>query len=200
MNDRIETKLFYRKNLPHWEVYGKPIFDTLHIYGSLPEAVLNDFKKKRNDKFLKSKSKKEAEVIREQFIRLEKYFDNNPTISLLTKKEIADFICDCFLEGNKRKQYKLHAFVVMPNHIHWMFSSLGIENLFTIRRRLKKITARRINQIIGRNGRLWMKEGFDHWIRTHQEFEKTIDYIENNPVKAGLVRKKSDWKWSSAFK
>ena len=43
-----------------------------------------------------------------------------------------------------------------------------------------------------------MNEGFDHWIRTQQEFDKTVRYIENNPIKAGLVKNPEDWEWSSA--
>ena len=198
MYDKPETRLFYRKKLPHWEVYGRPIFDTLHVHGSLPVSVVNDLRRERNDRLLKSKSKYGMEIIREEFIRVEKYFDNNPKISWLTDKNAAKFICNCFIEGAKRKQYILHAFVVMPNHIHWLFSPSGGENLKTIRTRLKTLTAREINKIVGRKGTLWMKEGFDHWIRTQQEFDKTVRYIENNPIKAGLVKNPKDWEWSSA--
>ncbi len=198
VNNKPETRLFYRKKLPHWEVYGRPIFDTLHVYGSLPVSVLKKLKEERNNKFLESKSKKQIKIIREEFIRVEKYFDNNPLISWLINREAAQFICNCFLEGARREQYILHAFVVMPNHIHWLFSPLGSENLKTIRTRFKKITSRKVNKIIGRNGKLWMNEGFDHWIRTPEKYESTGRYIENNPIKAGLAKKAEDWKWSSA--
>jgi len=198
MYGKPETRLFYRKKLPHWEVYGKPIFDTLHVYGSLPQPLIKKLKEDRNVGFLGAKSEKQMQVVRENFIRLEKYFDNNPKINWLINKNTANFICKCFIEGAKREQYILHAFVVMPNHIHWLFSPLGGENLKTIRTRLKKLTARKINKIVGRKGKLWMNEGFDHWIRTQQEFDKTVRYIENNPIKAGLVKNPEDWEWSSA--
>jgi REP element-mobilizing transposase RayT len=44
-----------------------------------------------------------------------------------------------------------------------------------------------------------MREYFDRYIRDAEHFEKAFRYIENNPVKAGLCEKPSDWKYSSAF-
>jgi len=198
MTEKPQTRLFFRKSLPHWEVFGKPIFDTLHLKGSIPEKVLVELKNERETKLSKANTKKQIEIVRNQFLRIEKYLDCNPKISWLVEKNIATYICDCFLEGHNRKQYVLHAFVVMPNHIHWLYTSLGKENLITIRNRFKRLTARKINKVIERSGSVWMKEGFDHWIRTGLEFENTINYIERNPVKAGLIKNAKNWKWSSA--
>lgn len=44
----------------------------------------------------------------------------------------------------------------------------------------------------------WQDESFDHWVRSEAELEAVIDYVENNPVKAGLVEEKKLWRWSSA--
>jgi hypothetical protein len=46
----------------------------------------------------------------------------------------------------------------------------------------------------------WQDESFDHWIRSDAQFERIRMYIEQNPVKAGLVRNAEQWKWSSAHK
>jgi type I restriction enzyme R subunit/putative DNA methylase len=48
--------------------------------------------------------------------------------------------------------------------------------------------------------RFWQDESFDHWVRSEGEFIRIQKYIENNPVKAGLVAKAEDWPWSSASK
>jgi len=56
------------------------------------------------------------------------------------------------------------------------------------------------NTILGRQGKFWQIESYDHWIRDEQEFWRVIEYIENNPVKIGLCQKPEDWKWSSAYK
>jgi len=70
-----------------------------------------------------------------------------------------------------------------------------------ITRALKGITAQAGNRILRRTGqRFWQDESFDHWVRSEGEFIRIQKYIENNPVKAGLVAKAEDWPWSSARK
>ena len=44
----------------------------------------------------------------------------------------------------------------------------------------------------------WQEESFDHWLRSAEELREAIDYVEGNPVKAGLVETKEQWAWSSA--
>jgi REP element-mobilizing transposase RayT len=74
-----------------------------------------------------------------------------------------------------------------------------MESLSTIMRWLKGRTARVAHRILGRTGqRFWQDESFDHWIRNDDELQGLIEYVENNPVKAGLVETKENWRWSSA--
>ena len=95
--------------------------------------------------------------------------------------------------------YRLHAFVVMSNHVHVLFEPLA--QVARITRTLKGFTARRANEVLHRIGQLfWQDESFDHWIRNAREFERIVHYIENNPVKAGLASRASLWPWSSATK
>jgi len=64
---------------------------------------------------------------------------------------------------------------------------------------LKGATAREANRLLGRTGEpFWQKESYDHWVRNQAEFSRIRAYIENNPVKAGLVRTPEDYPWSSA--
>jgi len=44
----------------------------------------------------------------------------------------------------------------------------------------------------------WQTESYDHWIRDDPEFDRVRRYIENNPVRSGLVAKPEDYRWSSA--
>jgi putative transposase len=44
----------------------------------------------------------------------------------------------------------------------------------------------------------WQDEFFDHWIRDQQDFERIVQYVEWNPVAAGLVECAEQWPWSSA--
>lgn len=59
---------------------------------------------------------------------------------------------------------------------------------------LKSCTSKQANKILGRSGKFWQIESYDHWIRAEQEFWRVIEYIENNPVKIGLCKEPSDWR------
>jgi REP element-mobilizing transposase RayT len=68
-----------------------------------------------------------------------------------------------------------------------------------ITRAIKGSSARHANLLLGRTGQhFWQDECFDHWIRNQAEFEKVRNYIEQNPVRAGLVTDSAAWRWSSA--
>src|ERR1035437_11196056 len=66
---------------------------------------------------------------------------------------------------------------------------------------LKGATARQANLLLGRTGEtVWQAESYDHWVRDESEWDRIANYIEDNPVKAGLVRCAEDYRWSSAGK
>ena len=54
------------------------------------------------------------------------------------------------------------------------------------------------NRVHGESGQYWQHETFDHWARDHAELLRIIDYIEMNPVRAGLAAMPEDYNWSSA--
>jgi putative transposase len=62
----------------------------------------------------------------------------------------------------------------------------------------KSVSAHAINKSEGRTGRLWQPEYFDRFMRSEQQFEWTVAYVENNPVAAGLVESPEFWPFSSA--
>jgi REP element-mobilizing transposase RayT len=93
--------------------------------------------------------------------------------------------------------YDLHAFAVMPNHVHLLISPKTLVS--RIMNGLKGVTARDANSILSRKGKhFWQDESFDHWVRSPWEFDRIRTYIETNPVSAGLVVRPQDWLWSSA--
>ena len=93
--------------------------------------------------------------------------------------------------------YVLHAFVVMPNHVHLLLTpAVPLPQLM---KSLKGITAKRGNAILGLTGRpFWQEESYDHVVRDSREFERIVNYIEENPVRAALVSRAGDYRWSSA--
>jgi putative DNA methylase len=62
---------------------------------------------------------------------------------------------------------------------------------------LKSYTANKANAILGRTGRFWQKESYDHWVRDDDELERIVNCIRANPVKAGLCVRHEDWLWCS---
>jgi type I restriction enzyme R subunit/putative DNA methylase len=86
----------------------------------------------------------------------------------------------------------------MSNRIHVLIYPEA--DLSRITKAIKNFSARRANTIPGRTGQLfWQDESYDHWVRTPDELEKIVGYIEANPVTAGLVSQPHDWRWSGAF-
>ncbi len=64
---------------------------------------------------------------------------------------------------------------------------------------LKLHIAIECNRILGRRGKFWQEESYDHCVRDDAELERTINYVEQNLVKAGLVAHAEQWQFSSAF-
>ena len=93
--------------------------------------------------------------------------------------------------------YVLAAYVVMSNHEHVLL--LPRISPSKLLQSLKGATAREANRSLGRTGEtFWQAESYDHWVRDDKERERIVAYIENNPVKAGLVTRAEDYAWSSA--
>jgi len=117
----------------------------------------------------------------------------------LRDERVAPEIIDAFhFAQHQLRFYELYSFVIMPNHVHLLVQPKV--QLARITKSLKGYTARRANQILDRTGSpFWQYESFDHWVLNEPELQKIINYIEYNPVAAGLVGKPEEWRWSSAY-
>jgi len=85
----------------------------------------------------------------------------------------------------------------MPNHVHLLVTpSIPVPKLL---KSLKGITAKRANELLGLTGKqFWQEESYDQLVRDNREFERIWNYIEENPVRAGLVAVAAAYRWSSA--
>jgi len=61
---------------------------------------------------------------------------------------------------------------------------------------IKRVSARESNKILQREGTFWLNESFDRLVRDDKELYFTIEYVINNPVKAGLCKRPEDWKYT----
>ena len=60
---------------------------------------------------------------------------------------------------------------------------------------IKSYSANRIQRLVGRKGNVWQDENYDRIIRDEEEYLEKMNYVANNPLKAGLVDKPEDYRW-----
>jgi REP element-mobilizing transposase RayT len=86
------------------------------------------------------------------------------------------------------------AFVVMPDHVHWLFTLGHAVALADVMSRLKGFTARRINASTGCAGiKVWQAGFFDHAVRHDEDLRAIARYIVANPLRAGIVTSLGDY-------
>ena len=116
----------------------------------------------------------------------------------LGRPEIADLVVSAILYRDRNLQhYRHHSYAVMPNHFHLLVTPrIAVSKLM---QSLKRFTACQSNQILGRTGQpFWQDESYDRLVRNDREFRRIVQYIEMNPVRAGLVTAPEMFPWSSA--
>jgi len=81
------------------------------------------------------------------------------------------------------------AWVLMPDHLHWLFQLGEKHNLSTVIRLFKGRSARRVNEALKRQGPVWQKAYYDHAIRGYEDIREIARYMVANPLRSGLVEK-----------
>ncbi len=204
-------KQYYRRRLPHWQPPGATIFVTYRLFGSLPARVLDQLADEEHR--LKREPLRPGESSLDRSTRIRRHIHGLTERALdtirtgpqyLAHSTIATIVADNLFEHMDRL-YRLWAFVVMTNHVHILIEPLAVAAgsdtavaLSRIMHSLKSYTATKANGLLGRRGAFWQDESYDHWIRNAAESSRVVEYIEQNPVKAGLVAAADDWPWSSA--
>lgn len=79
------------------------------------------------------------------------------------------------------------AWVVMPDHLHWLFSLGESDTLCGVMKKLKARSARKINTYLESEGTIWQKAYYDHAIRDDEDIRRVARYIIANPLRANLV-------------
>jgi REP element-mobilizing transposase RayT len=175
---------FYRWRLPHIYDAEHPVFITWRLHDSLPPNRVFPA---------------DAPNAGRAFAAMDRLLDEaRDGTSYLRQPDIADMVVEAIQYNAKIPgHYSLHAFVVMPNHVHMLVTPAVA--LPKLTRSLKGITSKRANTVLALVGKpFWQQESYDHLVRHEREFEKITSYIESNPVRAGLVRAASNYRWSSA--
>jgi putative DNA methylase len=178
-----------RGYFPHFDGPGTQHV-CFHLFDSLPQQVLASWREE-----LKHLPHNEADVERRK--RIEAFLDRGHGSCFLRDDQLAEIVQNALLHFDG-KRYALHAWCVMPNHVHTLFTPETGFDMSGIAHSWKSFTANQCNQVLGRTGSFWEKEPYDRFIRDARHYHNALAYIENNPVKAGLCNQPEDWKWSSA--
>lgn len=192
------TTRFTRRKLPHWEVEGGRYFITVRCADSLPrDAVLRLAELQRTLAAIEPRSQDFATLQRHIFRTLEKFLDAGCGACPLSMAGAAEILINEFEELREWNVSVPH-YTVMPNHWHALLVPHDDceRTLADILRCVKGRSARAINALRGSTGPFWQREWFDHWIRHDAEWERCVQYIRANPVKAGLVREWSQHPWT----
>lgn len=192
MNTSVDTPRGWhsRGYLPHFD--GGDIVQavTFRLADSLPKHMLDKWA-------IELAHLEEKGIELERRRRIESYLDMGTGTAWLKDRNVASLVENglLFFDGLR---YRLPAWVIMPNHVHVLMKAEPGNSLSGIVHSWKSYTSNKANKILGRNGGFWHEDYFDRYIRNAKHFQDAIDYIENNPVKAGLRAKRADWEFSSA--
>lgn len=159
------------------------MFLTWRLYGSLPKGRAYPF----------------AADSGPAFLAMDRLLDDAKTGPLyLRDAGIARMVVDAMhFQERTLAQFELHHYVVMANHVHLLITP-RVE-LSKVTHTLKRFTAREANRLLGLVGHpFWQDESYDRIVRDGEEFQRIARYIENNPVKAGVVASPEEFPWSSA--
>ena len=188
----LHTTRFNRGKLPHWEVEHGRYFITVRFTDSLPrETVLRLQETHLSLSAIPPQSEAFVALQRQYFQTMEKYLDAGTGECLLGDARCAAVVAEEF-ESLAEWFVDIPHFTIVPNHFHALGvpRSECVHSLAEIMKRVKGRTGKRIREIAGGAGAVWQREWFDRWVRNEAEWEKTVAYIRNNPVKAGLA---SEW-------
>lgn len=85
------------------------------------------------------------------------------------------------------------AWVIMPDHVHWLFQLGTRMDLSAAVKHFKAGSARRVNDHLNRRGTLWQKAFYDHAVRKEEDIRDIARYIVANPLRADLVKHIGDY-------
>lgn len=116
---------------------------------------------------------------------------------LLLKSCVAKLIFVAVLKKAKQKyKFSVENYVIMGNHFHMIINPQKDESLSRIMQWFLSVFARVYNKRFGRSGHFWGERFFSRIINSFSDYLNTFDYIDRNPIVAGLVTSIYEWKFS----
>ncbi len=195
--------------LPHWQCKGAVYHISFRLVDSMPQSVRKkwihereclienakeqykqlNLSKESLEKFVKETERKALHLYSEQ---KEKYLDAGHGKCYLSIPEIAKMTADSLIHFDNAR-YRLHAWCIMPNHVHVIVEIMPDYDLSEIIHSWKSYIAHMANKILGLTESFWQPDAYNHIIRSEKEYRFQIQYVWENPEKARL--KNWEWRW-----
>ena len=205
----LDYKLYYERNLPHYQSPGATLFITFRLAGSLPAHVLRELRAEAGrleaaiEQHGTSQGRQQLryQMQRRLFGRWDEALHVQESGPFwLREPGVAGLAADS-MHYRDGRVYVLRAFCIMPNHVHIVFTPLAKPDgsyyaMSAIMHSLKLHIASEANALLGREGQFWQHESYDHEVRDEAELTRIIEYVLHNPVKAGLARAWQEWQWN----
>ncbi len=185
------------ENLPHWTCDRAVYHVSFRLADSVPQSKRDEWLRER-DSIIENAASLRRDLTAEEekkirFLyseRIEKYLDAGHGDCVLARSEIAELVANA-LKHFDGERYLLHAWCVMPNHVHVIVEPLTGWELSKIIHSWKSFTAHEANKRLNRSGDFWQRDAYNHIIRSEKEYCLQVQYTWENPDKAGL----RDWVW-----
>jgi len=208
-------KTQYINRLPHIAPIGATFFVTFRLADSLPQSFVNALKVELEAEITRLKKEFPGDLQRirdarkRNFGKYDHQLDNQPYgVCYLRQSEVAEIVAAKMREYDGTL-FDLQAYSIMPNHVHVLFS-MAIQivdehgiwpdeipehyvQLDKVMQLIKGGSSYSANRHLGRSGKFWFKDSYDHYIRKEEEWLNIAMYILQNPVKAGLAKKWEAW-------
>lgn len=120
---------------------------------------------------------------------------------LFTDYSAGRVVVNELIESDIRARARTLAFVIMPDHLHWLLSLCECNTLADVVGSVKRYSAVVINKQFGREGLpVWQRGFHDHALRRDEDVIHAARYIIANPIRAGLVRRIGDYSlWDAVW-
>jgi REP element-mobilizing transposase RayT len=184
-------------NLPHWTCESAIYHVSFRLSDSVPSEVRQAWTRERESivataaQMGRPLSEDEAKRLQHLYSdKIESFLDAGQGACHLNHPGIADMVANAlyYFDGQR---YRLHAWCVMPNHVHVLVEPFAGRPLGKIVHSWKSFTANEANKGLNLTGQFWQHEPYDHIIRSEREYRFHVEYVWENPDKAGLKQ----WKW-----
>ena len=180
---------FSENRLPHWQQPGGIYFVTFRLGDAVPKNLLDRWVGEQAAWFrvhpLPWTDNEEREYHARFTAAMERWLDAGHGSCVLAQPSCARVVAEALqhFEGERHEQF---SWVIMPNHVHALFTLHASHTLEGMLHSWKLFTARRINDLLGRTGNLWQRDYFDRLVRNASHFARCARYIRRNPEKARL--------------